>query len=566
MSTAAIPAFLLARRVVDERRALVAAALAVAVPSLAYTGTLMTETVFYPLFTLAAYLLVVTLERPTVTRQLALVAVCAAAYLTRAQAVTLVAAVVTAPVLMRRARQFAPLYALVGGAAAAALVAATVRNGSPAAVLGAYRVVAERGYGAADVVRYAAYHVAELDLYLGVAPFAALLALWLAWPAAERAFVAASLSLTVWLVVTVAAFASLPGVHQLLERDLFYVAPLAFTALLAVRPARHPRALAAGAVAALAPAAISVDRFLSDTLAGAPWTWVHDRTGSATTVRVLAVLAAAAAVALWFALARRLVLALVVGVYLAGATAVALAGRHGIERASRAALAGGIGTKHTDWIDRAVGRDADVAFVWSAELTPYMLWENEFFNRSVGPVYSLRAAAPGGLPERPVRVLADGRLVGAGSPRYVLAGGGVDLAGTVVAEDRATGLRLFRADRPLVVLTRVTGVDDDAWAGRRVTYRRARCRGGTLAVQLQTDVRLFHSAQTVVARSGTAVARARIEPAAEATLRIPLRPVGGTCTVVFTAARTVVPAQVDPASSDTRRLGARFLRFELTGR
>jgi hypothetical protein len=79
-------------------------------------------------------------------------------------------------------------------------------------------------------------------------------------------------------------------------------------------------------------------------------------------------------------------------------------------------------------------------------------------------------------------------------------------------------------------------------------------------------VSLFHSAQTVVARSGTAVARARIEPAAEATLRIPLRPVGGTCTVVFTAARTVVPAQVDPASSDTRRLGARFLRFELTGR
>src|SRR5258707_1253048 len=65
MSLAAVPAYLLARRTVRPPLALVAAALTVAVPSLVYTGTLMTENVFYPLFLTCALLLVLVLERPT---------------------------------------------------------------------------------------------------------------------------------------------------------------------------------------------------------------------------------------------------------------------------------------------------------------------------------------------------------------------------------------------------------------------------------------------------------------------------------------------------------------------
>ena len=45
MSLAAVPAFFLARRVVSDRLALLAALLTIAVPSLAY-GTVMTENVF----------------------------------------------------------------------------------------------------------------------------------------------------------------------------------------------------------------------------------------------------------------------------------------------------------------------------------------------------------------------------------------------------------------------------------------------------------------------------------------------------------------------------------------
>src|SRR5207249_12169258 len=50
MSLAAIPVYFLARRVLTPLPSLLAAVLAVAVPSLMYQGTLLTEPVFYPLF------------------------------------------------------------------------------------------------------------------------------------------------------------------------------------------------------------------------------------------------------------------------------------------------------------------------------------------------------------------------------------------------------------------------------------------------------------------------------------------------------------------------------------
>ena len=80
MSLAAIPAYLLARRAPGAALAR-RAPLAVALPSLAYTGTLMTENAFYPVFLLAAWALVRALERPTVVRQAVLLAAFGAAVL-----------------------------------------------------------------------------------------------------------------------------------------------------------------------------------------------------------------------------------------------------------------------------------------------------------------------------------------------------------------------------------------------------------------------------------------------------------------------------------------------------
>ena len=97
MSLTAIPVYLLARRLLSMRLSLVAAGLAVLIPSMLYTETLMTENAFYPLFSLAVLALVAMLEAPTARNQVLLLAACALCYVTRAQAVALVGAALVHP-------------------------------------------------------------------------------------------------------------------------------------------------------------------------------------------------------------------------------------------------------------------------------------------------------------------------------------------------------------------------------------------------------------------------------------------------------------------------------------
>ena len=73
VSLAAIPAYLLARRVCSRPFAFAAAVLAMSVPTLLFAGMLMTENAFYPAFLLAALAMVLWLERPDLRRTLFLV-------------------------------------------------------------------------------------------------------------------------------------------------------------------------------------------------------------------------------------------------------------------------------------------------------------------------------------------------------------------------------------------------------------------------------------------------------------------------------------------------------------
>ena len=105
MSLAAVPVFLWGRSFMAPRWALVAAALTLALPGLAYSGLVMTEAVFYPVFVLAAWATAAALASPTTTRQALLVAALCLAVATRLQAIVLLAVIVTAFVLdARRSR------------------------------------------------------------------------------------------------------------------------------------------------------------------------------------------------------------------------------------------------------------------------------------------------------------------------------------------------------------------------------------------------------------------------------------------------------------------------------
>ena len=584
MSLTAIPVYFLARRVVPPLLSLLAALLAVAVPSMMYTGTLMTETVFYPLFACVALMLVLTLERPTVQRQILLLAVCLVAFLTRSQAVVLIPAVATAPLVLawldrRRLRLLADFKVLYGALAAAVLgvlVVQLARGHSPWDAFGSYSVTADATYHVDQVLKWLLFHIAELDLYLGIAPFAALLLLTFIGRSLDRpmrVFLAAALPLTAWLTLEVAAFASAlsPRVE---ERNLFYVAPLFFIALLAwiERGMPRPRAAAIAAILAAAlPGALPYHTLIapsaeSDTLALMPLWWLQETVVGINTISVVVVTVAAGIALAFLVISPRyaLVLPALVLLWFVIATERIERFDHGFPKASVGALYQGITAPKRDWVDAAVGRNADVAFVYSGSRPteqPLTLWENEFFNRSVGPVYDLRQPSMGGLPETRLTQRADGVLLARGAPvrqPYVLTEEAVSLAGEVVARDRLKGMVVRRTDGLLRVGYRVSGLyPNDTWSGKSVTYTRLRCTGGAVTAVVQRDPNLTSRAQTVQ----TLQRKVTLVGDKQATLTVPLRPArGGVCRATFTVSPTAVPGPQDP-----RVLGVHFLAFRYAG-
>ena len=574
MSLAALPAYAIARWVLPFGWSLAAAVLAVAVPSMAYTGTLMSESAFYPAFLLAAWALLRALGEPTLVRQLTLLAACGIVTLVRVQGLAVVLAALTAPLLLRRARAFVPLYAVTAAGAVLVLLAQLARGGSVSSVFGAYAVVGEESYDLAEVLRFAFWHVAELDLYVGVLPFAAFLLLAALARELEprvQELVAATAALGFWTILVVAAFAS-RFAGAIVERNMFMLAPLLFTCLLVWIHRGAPRPAAAAtvavAVAAALPAFIPYDRFLqlkvrSDTLAIVPLWNLQDEIGLPRLDDAVLAAGLAAALAFLF-LPRRwlVVLPAAVLVYFAFATYAVQRGEHGMEVAAAGALFQGISGER-DWIDRAVG-DEDVAALYTGLPDRFTVLQNEFFNRSVGRVYTTSGPMDGGLPETAVTVdeetgevrRADGSVV---RERYVLTDGSVALDGRPVAEDRRLGIKVYRTNGPLVSTTRVTGVYPDQWSGPEVEYVRMRCRGGTLRVTLEGDPSLSERPQTVVAVGGAQRVVARVPPQELATMFVPLQPRHGICSVRFLVSPTVIPGP-----QDMRELGTHFRAFDYT--
>jgi hypothetical protein len=590
MSLAAVPAYVLARRVLGPWLALLSAVLAVALPSLVYTGTVMTENVFYPVFLAVVVLFVLTLEQPTVARQLLLLGAIAVAFATRAQAIALVPALLTAPLLLagfRREgiraslRPFRWLYAVALAGGLLVAVVQLARGRSAADLFGAYSVVGESDYDPLEVAHYFLYHVAELDLYLGVVPVAATIVLAAGARELDRplqSLLAAALAITFWLVLAVSAFASVFA-QRIQERNLFVVAPLFLILLLAWVERGAPRPRLATVVAAVVAAglvlAIPFERFietsaLSDTLMLLPWWNVQDHVTLEWVAELAFLLAVALAAA--FALVPRrhaLVLPLVVLAYYAAVFHPIWAGTHGIRQASAGALFQGIRGVPRGWIDAALPEDARAAVLWTGRADRFTVNQNEFFNRTVGDVYYMRQPTPGGVGETEVLVdprngairLTSGEALQAD---YLLTDGSITPDGDVVARDDLLGTTLWRIGGDVVSTTTIRGLyPNDTWSGETVTWERRRCRGGELIVSLSSDPSLFSAPQTVtaVSRRGR-IARVQLEANEQTKLRVALPDGPETCVVKFAVTPTAVPAEINADSTDRRVLGAHFNAFD----
>ena len=207
-------------------------------------------------------------------------------------------------------------------------------------------------------------------------------------------------ALTAWLLLEVAAYATLPGVARVEERNTFYVAPLFVIALLlwVQLGAPRPRLIAVGlggrrgsprrdaAVPAADPAGDHVGhaRVRAVVEAAGARARAARRAARGDAVRARrgrVVPARAATLGACAAAARARVL-------LASCSSRCRRARSS-RRATRAPRASADGwTGSTD----AVRGDDVVGVLWAGRTDPHVVWENEFFNRSVGPVYDVGRA------------------------------------------------------------------------------------------------------------------------------------------------------------------------------
>ena len=436
MSVAAVPVFLWGRTLVSEGWALAAAALTLCVPELGLTGFLLTETIFYPLFCLTAWLMARALLRPTPVRQgLALAAIFVTA-LTRLQAIVIAPAFLLAGLWYFGPRGFRRLLPTLAALVviAAGWIAVTLGRGGH--VLGAYHVTTGSGYRPLEAFRFVVYHAADLVLASGVVSAAALIALAFARERSPdvRALVAVTVSLTVIVVPVVGVYSSRFS-GRIEERNLIALVPLFFLAL--VTWLSRPRRLGAmvlgcaGVVALLL--ATPWDRYVVPAVEPESFTLiplVEFREHLAPYGAVLII--AGALLALVFALPRAVPLVVAALLIAASVSAADVSARK-----ARGYQLGMVGLEQR-WIDVHV--PGPVLFLYSGELgwsDGGPVWTNAFWNEHVEQVDELSDAHIAGpiVPYR-AKVLADGRIVVPHDRRpplsFVAAGRQLQLVGTQV--------------------------------------------------------------------------------------------------------------------------------------
>jgi hypothetical protein len=459
-SLAAVPTYMIARRVLSQNVALGAAVLSVVLPSCIYTSNIFTENAFYPIFVTGVLLMLRALERPSALRQLLVLGACVVAFLTRAQAVVLLPSYLLAALVLaivgnagrRRAaltelvrQQALTIAALLAGGAAALALRGRATLGPYHVLLGSYSV---RSLG-----HWALANVADLALYLGFVPFAAFLVLLASRSLSPelRRLTILTACLASGLLTTVAVLgASVYGLGRVHERNVFYLAPLVLISFLAWLRAGmpRPRGIATGVALLVVVLPLTIPRPAvpvsgEDAIATILWAQLPLSPGRAIIAMTLAAVVAAAVflrARSWHAPVALCLVALVSG--------VVLGERHAVDslRTGRAQW------RDDGWIDRAMGGDADVVAVWATQHSASQavriggLWADEFFNRSVRNVASGDGELGDGIPVETLTIGAHGclRTTDASHPRYAVLETRHPISAPVVAVSPSGRSALYR--------------------------------------------------------------------------------------------------------------------------
>ena len=275
IATAAIPVFLLARRIgLGTLISLWAGALSVAVPWIVLSSFLLTEVVAYPAFCWALLALTHAVARKWWATDLLALGAIGIAVLARTQFVVLLGVLLVAVVAEamvtatpRRAaadlwRTRRPFVLFFGALFLVVLVAVAIDKGSR--LLGSYSVTAENVRLDFGLLQLAFEHLAVLALGLAILPFV----IGVGWlvdrirPSAadrERAFALVGCTTLLLVTVQVASFNQRFGGGLVKDRYLFYVVPVIIVGLAAAAVSRQwPRWWAL-----IVPAAVAAIGFVS---------------------------------------------------------------------------------------------------------------------------------------------------------------------------------------------------------------------------------------------------------------------------------------------------------------
>jgi hypothetical protein len=529
MVLAAVPVYLWGKRLMSAAYALIPAALVLLMPGLTYTGMLMTENAFFTALVTAFFTIALTLERPTLLRQALTLLAIGVTFAVRAQGLVLLPIYAAALALKLvfdlrtpggprgHAYVLAELRRFLASALAIFLIGGgytlfkTFQGAGLETGLGAYAGVVKVDYDFSNATSWVVDHFAEIGLSVAVVPLSALIVLFglsvRGWEssAAERAFVAVAASGFLLVVVQVGVYASRFSL-RIEERNMFGVAPLLFLALGLWLARGLPRPVVWTAVAALVPALLllSLDLasllnigILSDTFGLIPLLRLSGQMGGGVdTVEVLMWTGGFAAGLAFAALPRRIAK---VGLPLGVATLLFMSSYSvfGAIRDHARATRAFTGASDPSWIDERVGADADAAFLYGGTADLFgeaqIMWQTEFWNRSVGTVYALGPPEPATLSESKATFdAATGRIVsgpgGQGPPHgYVVAPTSVRLDGRMLEQQGR--LALYRIDPPLRLSSLLGGVHADSWIGSdaALTHYAMPSRAGRVQVRISRE-------------------------------------------------------------------------------
>ena len=215
-----------------------------------------------------------------------------------------------------------------------------------------------------------------------------------------------------------------------------------------------------------------------------------------------------------------------------------------------------------DWIDQATGR-ARTLFIGQSLQGSNAFWSIEFWNQSIGDVWSVDASVPAPGPGvTPNYTNLDGQVDPQIPVRYAVTTPGVDMVGKLV--EKADGLRLVRLTKPIRMADSELGITPDGWMSTNAQYNRfggPGSRPGTAVVVLSraaacgnvppAKITIRVSRLAIDRTSGQPVpgrllaqrrATIRSTPCQTRAIRIPVRP---PFHIDVTANRTFQPSQYD---------------------